>query len=257
MRKLLVIGIGPGHPDYVTAQAVAALNRVNVFFIPDKGEEKAALRHLREEICRRFITHQNYRFAEVKIPPRAAAPADYKATVADWHAAVGDAYAHAFAAALPEGATGGLLVWGDPAIYDSTLRILDALRARGDLAFSQEVVPGISSIQVLAARHGVALNRIGEPVLVTTGRKLAAGFPAEAASVVVMLDGEQAFRRIDPDGIEIFWGAYLGMADEILMSGPLGAVAEKIAAAREAARSRHGWIMDIYLLRRLLRRVWD
>lgn len=250
MRQLLVIGIGPGHPDYVTQEAVAALNRVDVFFIPDKGEEKAALRHLREEICRRFISHPNYRFVDVRIPSREAAPADYRATVADWHAAVGDAYARAFAEALPDGATGGLLVWGDPAIYDSTLRILDALRARGDFAFAREVVPGISSIHVLAARHGIALNRIGESVLITTGRKLAGGFPAEAASVVVMLDGEQAFRRIDPAGIEIFWGAYLGMADEILVSGPLGAVAEEIAARREEARRRHGWIMDIYLLRR-------
>jgi len=111
-------------------------------------------------------------------------------------------------------------------------------------------VPAVSSTHVLAARHGIALNRIGESVLITTGRKLAGGFPAEAASVVVMLDGEQAFRRIDPAGIEIFWGAYLGMADEILVSGPLGAVAEEIAARREEARRRHGWIMDIYLLRR-------
>jgi precorrin-2 methylase len=27
MRELLVIGIGPGHPDQITVQAVQALNR--------------------------------------------------------------------------------------------------------------------------------------------------------------------------------------------------------------------------------------
>ena len=55
MRKILLIGIGAGNPDYLTIQAVDALNRVDVFFVPDKGAEKAALRRLREEICQRFI----------------------------------------------------------------------------------------------------------------------------------------------------------------------------------------------------------
>ena len=49
MRKILLIGIGAGNPDYLTIQAVDALNRVDVFFVPDKGAEKAALRRLREE----------------------------------------------------------------------------------------------------------------------------------------------------------------------------------------------------------------
>lgn len=250
MRKILVIGIGPGNPDFITAQAIAALGRVDVFFLPDKGEEKAALRHLREEICQRFIPHARYRFEPVNIPQREAAPADYRATVAQWHRDVGDAYAAAFSAHLPEGACGGLLVWGDPALYDSTLRILDDLKTRLGFALELEVIPGISAVQVLTARHGTVLNRIGEPVLITTGRRLAEGFPPDVGSVVVMLDGEQAFRRIDPEGLEIFWGAYLGMAEEILLAGPLAAVAEQITAAREAARARHGWIMDIYLLRR-------
>ncbi|MFG1477859.1 precorrin-6A synthase (deacetylating) [Xanthobacter sp. V4C-4] len=250
MRRILVIGIGPGSPDYMTVQAIAALKRVDVFFIPDKGEEKARLRHVREAICQRFIPDRASRIAEVRIPARAAAPADYRATVAGWHTAVAEAYGAAFARDLPEGACGGLLVWGDPAFYDSTLRILDHLRAQDD-GFDYEVIPGISSLQVLAARHRIALNRIGEPVLVTTGRKLAAGFPADADSVVVMLDGEDTYRRIPPDGLFIHWGAYLGMDEEILMSGPLAEVAGAIAEVRAEARARHGWIMDIYLLRRM------
>lgn len=249
-RRILVIGIGPGSPDHVTSQAIAALNRVDVFFIPDKGEEKATLRHVREALCRRFIPDRVSRFAEVRIPPREAAPTDYKATVADWHAALADAYAEAFARELPPGACGGLLVWGDPAFYDSTLRILERLRARDHGAFDYEVIPGISSVQVLAARHRIALNRIGEPVLITTGRKLAAGFPKDADSVVVMLDGADTYSRIPRAGLDIYWGAYLGMPEEILMAGPLAEVADAIAEVRAEARARHGWIMDIYLLRR-------
>ena len=139
-------------------------------------------------------------------------------------------------------------MWGDPSLYDSTLRILERIRATG-VALDYEVIPGISSVQVLTAQHRVPLNRIGEPVLITTGRKLTDGFPDDVGSVVVMLDGEQSFRRVDPE-LDIYWGAYLGTADEILISGRLADVRDEIEARREQARQRHGWIMDCYLLRR-------
>jgi precorrin-6A synthase len=86
--------------------------------------------------------------------------------------------------------------------------------------------------------------------LLTTGRKLADGFPREAGSVVVLLDGVQAFAQLTDDDLEIFWGAYLGTKDEILLSGKLGEVKDEILAARQRARERHGWIMDTYLLRK-------
>ena len=53
MRRIRIIGIGAGTPEHVTVQAIKALNTVDVVFVPDKGAEKAALRQLREEICRR------------------------------------------------------------------------------------------------------------------------------------------------------------------------------------------------------------
>ena len=51
MKKLMVIGIGAGNPDYITLQAVKALNRVDVFFLMDKGQSKDKLIDLRREIC--------------------------------------------------------------------------------------------------------------------------------------------------------------------------------------------------------------
>jgi precorrin-6A synthase len=65
-----------------------------------------------------------------------------------------------------------------------------------------------------------------------------------------MLDGEQAFAKIDPAGLEIWWGAYLGASQQILASGPLGEISDEIVRRREAARAENGWIMDTYLLRR-------
>jgi precorrin-6A synthase len=84
----------------------------------------------------------------------------------------------------------------------------------------------------------------------TTGRKLADGFPCGPGSVVVLLDGAQAFASLSEPDLEIFWGAYLGTEDEILLSGKLADVGEEIATARRRAREKHGWIMDTYLLRK-------
>ncbi len=196
MRKILVVGIGAGDPDYITIQAIKALNRADVLFIPDKGSEKAGLRQLRLEICERYVERKPYRSVDVPVPARAPQPADYQATVADWHATIAARYAALFRDELAEGQCGALLVWGDPALYDSTLRILDAIRA-GGMALDVEVVPGISSVQALAARHRIALNRIGEPVLLTTGRRLEAALPLET-STVVLLDGEQGVSRASP-----------------------------------------------------------
>jgi precorrin-6A synthase len=248
MRKLFVIGIGVGDPDHITMQAIKALNQVNVFFIPDKGVEKAALRTLRTTICERFIERADYRNVGIDIPQRAS-DGDYLAGVDQWHGRLADIYGSSFERELGEDDVGGMLVWGDPAIYDSSLRIIERVRASG-LALEVEVIPGISSVQVLAAKHRIALNQIGESVVLTTGRKLAEGFPNSFGSVVVLLDGAQAFAHLTEPDLEIFWGAYLGTEHEILRSGKLADVKDEIEAVRQQARQRHGWIMDTYLLRK-------
>jgi precorrin-6A synthase len=249
MRKVFVIGIGVGDPNQMTVEAIEALKQVDVFFFPDKGAEKAALRELRERICARFIENADYRTVEVEIPKRATA-GDYLADVDEWHGRLADIYGGLFERELGENEIAGLLVWGDPAIYDSTMRIIERVRSTG-LALDFQVIPGISSFQVLAAKHRIPLNRIGEAVLLTTGRRLADGFPDEADNAVVMLDGTQAFTKLDDDNLEIFWGAYLGMEYEILLAGRLADIREEIVTVRQQARERHGWIMDTYLLRKM------
>jgi precorrin-6A synthase len=248
-RKVLVIGIGAGNPDYVTIQAVDALNRVNVFFIPNKGIEKDGLARVRREICERFIRDQSYRTVEFDVPRRRQAVEDYGAAVSDWHDAVEGVYEQLLMQELEDGECGAFLVWGDPTLYDSTLRILDRLQAKGGFELEYDVIAGISSVQALAARHKVALNKIGESITITTGRKLAEGFPNNADSVVVMLDGEGAFAGVDGD-LEIWWGAYVGTSDEILVSGKLREVVDDIERIRTQARADKGWIMDTYLLKR-------
>jgi len=242
MRRILVIGIGAGNPDYLTVQAIDALNRVDVFFIPDKGEEKSALRHLREEILARFVDKRAYETVGVDIPRRRAAGDDYRGSVDEWHAALTANYENLFERHLTGDKVGGFLVWGDPMLFDSTLRLMERLDVE------VEVIPGITAVQALAARHGIALNRIGEPVLLTTGRKAMLGLP-EGMDSVILLDGDQAFAHV-PGDYDIFWGAYLGTKEEILVSGRLADVKDEIVDKRAKARAASGWIMDTYLLRR-------
>ena len=116
-----------------------------------------------------------------------------------------------------------------------------------------ESVPGISSVAALAAAHGLILNRVGRPVLITTGRRIEGGLPPDVDDVVVMLDGRAAFATLPPEqsaDLHVYWGAYLGTDDELLVSGPLDRVCGQIVAERDEARARKGWIMDTYLLRR-------
>ena len=248
MKKVLVIGIGVGDPDQLTVQAVQALNRVDVFFVLDKGPAKTKLRALREEILRRHVNGRTYRIAEAPSPPRDPAPADYGACVDELNQAK-QAVFEKLIAEVKDGETGAFLVWGDPMLYDSTIRNLDALKA-GGFSFDYEVIPGITAIQALAAAHKIPLSRIAEAVTITTGRKLASGFPPGVDSVVVLLDGEDAYRRFVDQNVDIYWGAYLGTPDQILIAGKVKDVAEEIHRRRKAARQAHGWIMDTYLMRK-------
>ncbi|WP_413705490.1 precorrin-6A synthase (deacetylating) [Pseudomonas sp. Pseusp16] len=250
MKKLLVIGIGAGNPDYITMQAVKALNRVDVFFLMDKGQSKDKLIDLRREICERYITDHDYRFVEAHSPERERGEVDYKTSVDDLNLARQQTFERLINEEVSDGQCGGFLVWGDPALYDSTIRILQAIQASAACTFEFEVVPGITSVQALAAQHRVPLNQIGRSVEITTGRRLAAGQVSDADSLVVMLDAQDAYCQVVDQDTEIYWGAYLGTPDEILISGKLKDVADEIERVRKAARLANGWIMDTYLLRK-------
>lgn len=246
MRKILVIGIGAGNPDHLTVQAVKALQTVDVFFVLEKGSVKQELVDLRQSILSAHVTHP-YRWLEGRDPDRDRDPSNYVATIDDWRRRRADVCAELLAELGPD-EVGAFLVWGDPSLYDSTLAILDDLAGRG-LSFEVEVIPGVTSVAALTAGHQVSLNQVGKPVQITTGRRLAEGWPADVDDVAVMLDAKYSFEGVDPD-THIYWGAYLGMPDEILVSGRVGDVAPRIRELREEARARKGWIMDTYLLRR-------
>ena len=81
-RTVYVIGIGAGNPEHLTLQAVAAMNRVDVFFTIDKGAVTATadLAALRAELLARHVTRPYRVVAAPEVPrdrdrePRTSTP---------------------------------------------------------------------------------------------------------------------------------------------------------------------------------------
>lgn len=250
MIALDLIGIGTGNPAHLTLQAIDRINAADLILIPTKGADKDDLAGLRRQICAQVLTNPKTQVAEFALPVRDPAITDYRARVDAWHDAIAGIWADTIRANLGDGDRVAFLVWGDPSLYDSTLRIADRVAAL--LPLKVRVTPGITSIQALTAAHAIPLNQINGPVVVTTGRQIRDnGFPPGTDTAVVMLDGELSFQHLDPEGLHIWWTGYAGMENEISLSGPVASVTEAIAEARASARAAHGWIMDIYLLRRV------
>lgn len=244
MDELILIGIGAGNPEHMTRQGEAALHSADAVLIPRKGAGKGDLAEQRFTICRNLLGSED-KIIPFDLPARNA-DGDYHQGVANWHDAIALAWQDALTKA-GNPAKVAVLIWGDPSLYDSSLRIAGRLTPIPRTT----VIPGITALQALTAAHAIPLNEVNAPVLITTGRQLRDhGWPQGADTAAVMLDGECSFQHLDPAGVTIWWGAFLGMDNELLFAGALGDMCDQIILARAQARATHGWIMDIYLLRR-------
>ncbi|MEZ2122485.1 MULTISPECIES: precorrin-6A synthase (deacetylating) [unclassified Corynebacterium] len=249
MRTLLVIGIGAGDPTHLTLGAIDALRSSDAVIAIDKGEQKADLLRARRRIVE---THApNVPVVTVPDAVRDRNPADYHAEVRRWHHERAGILSDAIIRASgPDGAV-AFLVWGDPSLYDSTLRIIERMREEAGLDCAVQVIPGITALQALTAAHAITANRVGESIHVTTGRLLPYTAAAARRNCFVMLDSGAAWNEVFGSGTYIYWGAYLGTPDQILRSGYVENIGDEIAALKYTLRERHGWIMDTYLLREL------
>jgi precorrin-6A synthase len=251
-RRIVLIGIGPGDPEQLTLAAVRKVNEVDLFVVTEKhrpgGDPLAAAR---TALLARHV-RGTPRVVVVEDPDRDRAPAatagvaGYRQAVDEWH----EARAARYAAVLAQhDGDIGFLVWGDPGLYDSTIRVLE--RVATSLGAELEVLPGVSSLALLAARHRIVLHGIGEPLHITTGRRLAEAIAQGQRNIAVLLNRSLAeLRAIDPRGWMVWWGANLGTVSERLAAGPLADQIAEMETARAAANDEAGWVMDIYLLRR-------
>lgn len=251
-RQLNLIGIGAGDPDWVTFAAAKAITELDVLFVVRKEDDLDDLVQARRVVVERHRS-EPLRIVEFQDPPRPwQTTPDYPQAVARWRAQRQEQWGQALAGSLADGQIGGFLVWGDPSLYESTLAIAHELvrLAPAESPVELRVIPGISSVLALAAAHQIPLNRQGRALQISPARLLTNGMPAEVDDVVVMLDGKQTFASIDPTGLDIYWGAYLGTTDQLLISGSLSEVRNQILQTRAAAAAEKGWMFDTYLLRR-------
>lgn len=245
--RVRVVGVGMG-PQHVTPEAAEALRSVDYVLAMRKGDEDGLLA-LRRAIVANHAP--GVALVELADPERdrsqGLTAAGYQGAVTDWHAA----RAALVAAELRErGGTAAFLVWGDPALYDSTIRIVELVQKLG-VPVEFDVLPGISAPQLLAARHRIVLHEVGRPVHITTGRRLQEAVAAGQDNVVAMLNPPP--ERLELTGLDdwtVWWGANLGAPGERLVTGRLGDVVDDIGTARAEAKAEAGWVMDLYLLRR-------
>ncbi|WP_169546390.1 precorrin-6A synthase (deacetylating) [Sneathiella aquimaris] len=249
MLELSLVGIGTGNPEHLTLQAVRVLNQMDAILIPRKGKKKDELAEVRRGILADILDNPATRIIEFDLPVRNPEIVDYQERVNAWHDEIAKIWLHVLQAEVGTAGKAAFLIWGDPGLYDSSLRI--ASRLQSQTLIKIEVVPGITAIQGLTASHNIPLNELAEPFLVTTGRQLRErGWPKDVETVVVMLDGENSFQFLTEEALSIWWGAYVGMDKEITLSGPLEEMGDQIIEQRNKAREVNGWVMDIYILRR-------
>lgn len=174
METLLLIGIGTGNPDHVTRQGAEAIARADLILIPRKGAGKTDLAGVRETIIE-TVTDTPPPVAYFDVPTRRDDDGYLKGVDA-WHDAIAECWRAAMSS-YPEAKTVALLIWGDPSLYDSSLRIASRLVP----APLTKVIPGITALQALTAAHAIPVNEIGAPFVVTTGRQLReSGWPARS-----------------------------------------------------------------------------
>lgn len=243
--QVRILGVGMG-PQHVTPEVAAALRSADYVLAADRGVERGRLQ-LRHAIVDTYAP--GVPIIAIADPERDRSPgltgAGYARAVADWHAQRAERYA---AVLRERGGTAAFLVWGDPALYDSTIRIVQQVADLG-VELDYDVLPGISAPALLAARHRIVLHEVGAPVHITTGRRLAEAAAAGQDNIVAMLNPPE----IDLTGMDdwtIWWGANLGAAGERLVTGRIADVRGEIAAARASAKDEAGWVMDVFLVRR-------
>ena len=250
-----LIGVGTGNPEHITMEAQKFIETSDVVLVPKKtGKGKEYLIDLRLFILKNLLKKKQVVIHQFDMPTRNLDIKNYIDRVEAWHIEIAARWLQAIEFHKEKKGKNNLkialMIWGDPSLYDSAIRIFSIIKKKTDKS-NLTVIPGITAFQVLTAAHKITLNSIGGDILITTGRRLRANdISTRQETLVVMLDEQCSFNKPYMQEYLIYWGAYLGMENQMLVSGLVKEVGEEIIRKRAIARSKFGWIMDTYLLRK-------
>ena len=218
------------------------MNAVDLFVVADKGEAKHDLAELRRRLCEAVIKHDHYRFIEIDDPPGTARRWTTTPPSAPGTASAPPGMSRRSMPSCPTAATSAS--WSGVIRRSTTRRSASPRQSGGpELDVDLRVVPGISSLQLLAAAHKIVLNQIGQPVHVTTGRRLLEEYTADLGDVLVMLDGGLACADLVPlhPDLTIYWGAQLGFGGRVPAGRPAGR-RHRRHPARARSHPRAPWL---------------
>ncbi len=241
-KKVYIVGVGPGDPKYLTLEAFEVIKRTKNFIIPIKKGKKAELTEIREriiEFCKGG--DKSYKLIKVEFPERKKGGV-YKSEVEQWRLEK----ANILAEVLKEVYEACFLVLGDPSLYDGHIEIFKQVKKK--LPLEIEVIPGISTFNLLSAKHKISLTRIAETLLITTPRPLRKQKEI-LMNTMVFLDNYETFKLFKDDKeLMIYWGAYIGTEKEVLLSGKLSECWHKLVELRKELKEKYGYIMETYFL---------
>ncbi|OEF97995.1 precorrin-2 C(20)-methyltransferase [Desulfuribacillus alkaliarsenatis] len=155
--KLYGIGVGPGDPELLTLKAKRILEQVEVLLVPKSKMEK---RSIALEIAKGAVD-KDWQQVDLHMPMTA----DKAELIKSWQQA-----AKQIANILQEGKDAAFVTLGDPSLYSTFTYVMKHIKALAPEALI-EIVPGISSINLMAATYQVPLAESEESVVIIPALK--------------------------------------------------------------------------------------
>ena len=147
LGKVSLVGVGPGDPELVTRRAARVLREADTVYHPGQDQQTGFALRIVQGL---LPTHATVRAAAVEM---ADSGKRYETLAAELAAEAGEGRRVAF------------ITEGDPLLYSTASRVLEALQANWP-EVPLEIVPGVTSLTAVAAAAGQSLVQAAETLVV-------------------------------------------------------------------------------------------